>query len=320
MAATRQAGRQSASIAATSRVGDVVEINRAMASMSPRTAFTGVPSGAVTDSGTPKNDRKYSEGVSRASSFSVVATPRACHGDRREAALAAWCEAGVMPALDRDGDVAILSLGDDENRFSPDRLAEVAALLDEVASLPPPVALVTTAEGRIFSNGLDLDWLGAHADQLTDYLRSVQSLLVRVLTLPMPTVAAIQGHAFAAGAMLTFAHDWRVMRADRGFLCLPEVDLGMPFTIGMDSLIRVALPPATALEAMTTGRRYGGVDAAAAGAVTRAVDADSVVAAAVELVGPLAAKAGPALGTIKGRMFAAQVAALTGPLGLTPGD
>jgi enoyl-CoA hydratase/carnithine racemase len=148
----------------------------------------------------------------------------------------------------------------------------------------------------------------------------VQALLVRVLTLPMPTVAAIQGHAFAAGAMLTFTHDWRVMRADRGFLCLPEVDLGMPFTIGMDSLIRAVLPPATALEAMTTGQRYGGVDAAAAGAVTRAVDADSVVAAAVELVGPLAAKAGPALGTIKGRMFAAQVAALTGPLGLTPGD
>jgi hypothetical protein len=54
--------------------------------------------------------------------------------------------------------------------------------------------------------------------------------------------------------------------------------------------------------------------------VTRAVDADRVVAEAVELIGPLAAKAGPALGTIKGRMFAAQVTALTGPLGLTPGD
>jgi Delta3-Delta2-enoyl-CoA isomerase len=225
-----------------------------------------------------------------------------------------------MPALDRDGDVVILSLGDDENRFGPDRLAELAALLDEVASLPPPIALVTTADGKFFSNGLDLDWLGANPDQMTDYLRSVQALLVRVLTLPMPTVAAIQGHAFAAGAMLALAHDWRVMRADRGFLCLPEVDLGMPFTIGMDSLIRAKLSPDIALEAMTTGRRYGGVDATAAGAVTRAVDADSVVAEAVELVGTLAAKAGPALGTIKGRMFAAQVAAMTGPLGLAPGD
>jgi enoyl-CoA hydratase/carnithine racemase len=225
-----------------------------------------------------------------------------------------------MPALDRDGDIAILNLGDDENRFGIDRLAAINDLLDQVASLPPPVALVTTAAGKIFSNGLDLDWLGEHPDQMTDYLRSVQALLVRVLTLPMPTVAAIQGHAFAAGAMLAFAHDWRVMRADRGFLCLPEVDLGMPFTIGMDSLIRAKLSPDTGLEAMTTGRRYGGVDAAAAGAVTRAVDADSVVATAIELVGPLAVKAGPALGTIKSRMFAAQVEALTGPLGLTPGD
>jgi enoyl-CoA hydratase/carnithine racemase len=225
-----------------------------------------------------------------------------------------------MPDLDRDGDVVILNLGDDENRFSPDRLVAVTTLLEEVVRLPPPVALVTTADGKFFSNGLDLEWLGAHPEEMTGYLRSVQRVLVTVLTLPMPTVAAIQGHAFAAGAMLALAHDWRVMREDRGFLCLPEVDLGMPFTIGMDSLIRGKLSPATSLEAMTTGRRYGGVDAAAAGAVTRAVDADSVLAAAVELVGPLAAKAGPALGTIKGRMFAATVSALAGPLGLAPGD
>ena len=49
----------------------------------------------------------------------------------------------------------------------------------------------------------------------------------------MATVAAVQGHAFGAGAMLATSHDFRVMRADRGFYCLPEVQLNMPFTVGM---------------------------------------------------------------------------------------
>jgi enoyl-CoA hydratase/carnithine racemase len=103
------------------------------------------------------------------------------------------------------------------------------------------------------------------------------------------------------------AHDWRVMRADRGFFCLPEVDLGLPFPPGMDALLRAKLTPATAVESMTTGRRYGGNDALASGIVTAAVPEAEVQSAAVELVRPLAAKAGPNLGVIKSTMFAEAV-------------
>lgn len=46
-----------------------------------------------------------------------------------------------------------------------------------------------------------------------------------MLTLPMPTVAAVTGHAFGGGALLAMAHDWRVMRGDRGYFCFPEVDI-----------------------------------------------------------------------------------------------
>jgi enoyl-CoA hydratase/carnithine racemase len=215
-----------------------------------------------------------------------------------------------MPHLDRDGDVCLLNLGDDENRFSADWLTTVRALVDEVAATPAPVALVTVADGKFWSNGLDLDWLISNPDAAPAYITDVQALLARLLTLPVPTVAAIQGHCFAAGAMLSLAHDWRTMRADRGFWCLPEVDLGIPFTVGMDALIRAKLPVATAVEAMTTGRRYGGADAAAAGIVTAALDEGEVVAGAMERAQPLAAKAGATLGTIKARMFAGVVAAL----------
>lgn len=207
-----------------------------------------------------------------------------------------------MPSLSRDDDVFILDLGADENRFTPEWLDDVDRLLDEVESVEPR-ALVTTATGKFFSNGLDLDRLAQNPDGLPAYVERVHGLFARVLAFPAPTVAAMQGHVFAAGAMLALAHDWRVMRADRGYFCLPEVDIQIPFTPGMDALIRCKLTPSTAIEAMTTGRRYGGNDALAAGLVDEAVAEDDVVPRAVERVRALAGKNSKTLATIKQRMF-----------------
>ena len=209
-----------------------------------------------------------------------------------------------MPTLDRDGEVYLLDLGDDENRFAPDWVAAVTAALDEVSSGDEPRALVTTATGKFWSNGLDLDWMGAHPEAAGGFVDDVHALLARMLSLPVPSVAACQGHVFAAGAMLALAHDARVMRADRGYFCLPEVDIRIPFTPGMGALIQARLAPATAHEAMTTGRRYGGGEAVAAGIVEAAVDLDDVVPVAVERARGLAGKASPALGAIKEGMYA----------------
>jgi enoyl-CoA hydratase/carnithine racemase len=215
-----------------------------------------------------------------------------------------------MPTLDRHDTVFVLDLGDTENRFHPDWLAAVDAALDEVEGADGPRALVTTATGKFFSNGLDLDWLSAHADQHEEYVISVHALLARMLALPVITVAALQGHTFAAGAMLSLAHDLRVMRADRGFWCLPEADIGIPFTRGMSALIQARLTPQTAHEAMTTARRYGGSDALAAGIVDRAVAEDAVRSAAVDMAADQAGKAGATLATIKTRMYAPVLALL----------
>lgn len=207
-------------------------------------------------------------------------------------------------SLTRTGDVFVLDIGDTENRFHPDWVAAVDDALIQVEKEDGPRALVTTARGKYFSNGLDLEWLAANLEQHAEYVQTVQNIFARLLELPVPTVAALQGHTFAAGAMLSLAHDQRVMRADRGFWCLPEVDIHIPFTHGMSALIQARLSPATAHESMTTGRRYGGADAAAAGIVDVAVGEDEVLPTAIERAAALAGKAGPTLGTIKSRMYA----------------
>lgn len=138
----------------------------------------------------------------------------------------------------------------------------------------------------------------------------MHELFVRILTFPMPTIAAVQGHAFGAGAMLALTHDFRVMRADRGFWCLPEVNLNMPFTVGMSTLMRERLPIQTAVDAMTTGRRFGGVDAVAAGIAEQHVDGDGVLAAAVEKAAALTSTRGKNLGGIKRGLHAPLIEAL----------
>lgn len=215
-----------------------------------------------------------------------------------------------MVSIERHDDVVVLDLGDGENRFHPDWIAAVGKALDEANQQEGAKALVTTATGKFFSNGLDLDWLGENFDRFDSYIADVQELFARFLELPMITVAAIQGHAFAAGAMLTLAHDFRIMRADRGFWCLPEVDINIPFTPGMAALIQARLSKHTAHEAMLSSKRYGGTDAQAAQIVDRAVAEDAVRSSAVDLARSLSEKAGDTLGTSKKRMYAQALATL----------
>jgi len=216
----------------------------------------------------------------------------------------------MTPTLTWDDKIAIVDLGDDENRFSPGFLDAINAQLDDVEKAGAQ-GLVTTAGGKFYTNGLDLDWLAAHAEQAQSYVARVQALLARVLTFPAPTAAAVTGHAFGAGAMLAMAHDVRVMRADRGYFCFPEVDIRIPFTDGMAALIQAKLTPRAAVASMTTGRRFGGVEAAEFGIVDATAGEGAVTAAATDLLRPLAAKDPGTLGAIKQTMFRAATQALT---------
>lgn len=215
-----------------------------------------------------------------------------------------------VSGLDRDGDVFLLDLGAAENRLNPSSLAALNLALDEVVAAPAPKALVTTASGKFWCNGFDLAWMTANPGEIEPFIQSVRVLFARFVTLPLTTVAAVGGHAFGAGAVLALCHDQQVMRADRGYFCLPEVDIDIPFSGGITDLIRSRMPIRTAHEAMTTGRRYGGDDALTAGIIDGVADQEKVLPTAVAMASALAGKASPTLGTIKSRLYATAIAGL----------
>ena len=216
-----------------------------------------------------------------------------------------------MPKLAREGAVFVLTWNDGENRFRDDSLAAWNAALDEVERAEGPKALVTTGAGKFYSNGLDLDWaMRERKDSFAEYVLEVLAVLSRVLTLPCVSVAACNGHAFGAGAQLLVVHDYRLMRAERGFFCMPEIDMGVYLHPGMTALLAARLPAQTAHEVIATGRRYGGNDAQAAGIVEEALPEAELLPRALALASGLAAKANPVMKRLKSELYPHVLAAL----------
>ncbi len=217
---------------------------------------------------------------------------------------------GHHAAMERHDNVFVLRLGDDENLINPDLLARVHEQLDEVERAPEPRALVTCGGGRFYSTGLDLPWMAANPDRIVDLVDGMHALFARLLELPVPTVAALNGHAFAGGAMLALSHDLRVMRADRGYFCLPEIDGRLAFTPGLSDLVAARLTPQVAHEAMTTGRRYTGPEARELAIVDRVAGADDVLPEAIALGAALSTKDATTYGTIRRRLYRHVIASL----------
>jgi enoyl-CoA hydratase/carnithine racemase len=216
-----------------------------------------------------------------------------------------------MIELERQGDVFILRMDAGENRFAPDVVGEINARLDEVEKAEGPKALVTTGSGKFYSNGLDLDYvMGEDADP-GRYIASVLGTISRVLTFPCVTVAAVNGHAFGAGALIAVAHDFRFMRADRGYFCMPEIDLKMPLHPGMTAVLKARLPSLVSHEVIATGHRFGGVEAAAKGIVGEACSEADVLPRAVQQAAELAGKADPVMSKLKLGLHREVVEALT---------
>ena len=227
-----------------------------------------------------------------------------------------------MIDLRREGDVFILQYEAPENRFRPDRVAAWNAALDEVEAAGTPAALVTTGTGKFYSNGLDLEWMMSEAtdEEKRTYIPGVLGLMARVLTFPTITVAAINGHAFGAGAQLSLAHDYRVMRSERGYWCMPEIDLGAPLHPGMTAIIKARVSHQTAHELVVTGTRYSAAMAEAKGIVDHAEPESGVLPKAIEIAAGLASKANPVMRTLKAGLYPAVLEALSLSMDSIPGN
>jgi len=160
-----------------------------------------------------------------------------------------------------DEHVAVVTMNNGENRFTYDSLEGFEDLLKEIEQQTKATAvLVKSAHEKIWSNGIDLEWLlaevGRDPETATRFPARLMQFLRRLLIYPLITIAAINGHAFAGGAIMACAFDFRFMRTDRGYFCFPEVDIQIPFMPGMDAILKKALPTSVVLEAQLTGKRY----------------------------------------------------------------
>ena len=153
--------------------------------------------------------------------------------------------------------------------------------------LPRAAALVTTsASEKFFSNGLDLDWVqdpeAPAAGDRAVFGTEFMGLMSRIMTYPVPTICAVNGHAFGAGFMSALCHDVRFMRADRGFMCANEMQIGLSIPSPELALFKHKLPASAFFETVQLAKRWTGPMAQAAGFVEHIDDADALLGAAQE--------------------------------------
>ncbi|KAD4178161.1 hypothetical protein E3N88_26752 [Mikania micrantha] len=147
--------------------------------------------------------------------------------------------------------------------------------------------------GKFFSNGFDLAWAksasGGSPSEAIKLLRHMVTLFKDVvadlISLPMPTIAAVTGHAAAAGLLLAMSHDYVLMRRDRGVLYMSEVDIGMTLPDYFTAAIRSKVArPEVRRDVLLRGVKFKAEDAVVKGLIDSAHDnGEKAVEAAVRL-------------------------------------
>jgi enoyl-CoA hydratase len=154
--------------------------------------------------------------------------------------------------------------------------------LKAVSEAPDVRALVLTGQASVFCAGLDLK-------QIPDFDRAQQRAMVELLNrlfgglygCPMPTVAAVNGHAIAGGMVLALACDYRICAEGDVSLGLTEVRVGVPFPVAAIEVARGALSPAAARTLVQFGETVGPARALELAAMDELVPAGDLMARAV---------------------------------------
>ncbi len=212
----------------------------------------------------------------------------------------------------KEGGLYLVTMNNGQNTICPDWQLRMLEILDSVESdCGQGAALVLTGADKFFCNGLNLEKVMALSSEEMDlFSRRMAEIHSRFLILPCPTVAAMNGHAFAGGAFLALSCDYRVMREDRGWFSVSEVDVGVPIPQAMMGILRGKLQPNTARDAVFTGKRYTADEAVAAGIADGKASADELLDQARSLATQLGTKEPGIFKTLKQTWFGPMAEAL----------
>lgn len=199
----------------------------------------------------------------------------------------------------KENQTAVVEMCNGANRMNQTFSADMLQCLNEVEADAGVLAVVlTSTDEKNFSQGIDVEWIGGKLasgenQAVIDFMYQMNAVFKRLILFPVPVIAAINGHAFGNGAILSCACDFRFMKKDRGFFCFPEVDVSIPFLPGMIAFVRKAIPEPTFNQMLLSGQRVTAPDLAAANVLVKACeDQEGLMADALAFAGTFAKKRG----------------------------
>jgi enoyl-CoA hydratase/carnithine racemase len=156
-------------------------------------------------------------------------------------------------ALEDHGNVAIVRLANGvTNAIGPEVVEELSLALQEVRGRFR--GMVLAGGNKFFSIGLDLPaLLKLNRKDMAAFWAGFEDTVLALYTLPIPTAAAIAGHAPAAGTILALACDFRMIASGKKLMGLNEIKIGLPVPFLADLILRQAVGDRAATEIEYTG-------------------------------------------------------------------
>ena len=191
-----------------------------------------------------------------------------------------------------------------EHRFNGAFLSEFRAAVESISSNSDIDGLVITGKGRFFSNGFDLDWFKRISSrEAYETQKDLELLMAKILSLSIPTVAALNGHTVAAGAALALACDFRLMTNDALFF-IPAVDLGLRYSPGFVELVKLGVSDqAKRRDLLLFSKRFRGQETVEAGIVDKVIDNHQLLSTAIELAQANAKQHRSSVAAIKAELY-----------------